>query len=166
VGKLDGKVAVITGGSSGMALAGAKLFVEQGAHVFISGRRQEALDEAVKLIGRNVTGVQADSANLDDLDRLFDAVRREKGAVDVLWTSAGTGEARKLGEITEQHFDATFGLNPTCVLANGSQSVRFIGGKAHPFISESKQGRIGVPHTAVDHSPIASMPPGLARGRA
>src|SRR6201990_28964 len=94
-----------------MALAGAKLFVEQGAHVFISGRRQEALDEAVKLIGRNVTGVQADSANLEDLDRLFDAVRREKGAVDVLWTSAGTGEERKLGEITEQHFDATFGLN-------------------------------------------------------
>jgi NAD(P)-dependent dehydrogenase (short-subunit alcohol dehydrogenase family) len=111
VGKLDGKVAVITGGSSGMALAGAKLFVEQGAHVFISGRRQEALDEAVELIGRNVTGVQADSANLDDLDRLFDAVKREKGAVDVLWTSAGTGEERKLGEITEQHFDATFGLN-------------------------------------------------------
>ena len=65
----------------------------------------------MKLIGRNVTGVQADSANLDDLDRLFDAVKREKGAVDVLWTSAGTGEERKLGEITEQHFDATFGLN-------------------------------------------------------
>jgi NAD(P)-dependent dehydrogenase (short-subunit alcohol dehydrogenase family) len=72
VGKLDGKVAVITGGSSGMALAGAELFVEEGAHVFISGRRQEALDDAVKLIGRNVTGVQADSANLDDLDRLFE----------------------------------------------------------------------------------------------
>jgi NAD(P)-dependent dehydrogenase (short-subunit alcohol dehydrogenase family) len=111
MGKLDGKVAVITGGSSGMALAGAKMFVDEGAHVFISGRRQEALDEAVKLIGRNVTGVQADSADLDDLDRLFDAVRREKGAVDVLWTSAGTGEQRKLGEITEQHFDAAFGLN-------------------------------------------------------
>jgi NAD(P)-dependent dehydrogenase (short-subunit alcohol dehydrogenase family) len=77
-GKLDGKVAVITGGSSGMALASAKLLVDEGAHVFISGRRQEALDEAVKLIGRNVTGVQADSANLDELDRLFDAVRRER----------------------------------------------------------------------------------------
>ncbi|HET7074554.1 MAG TPA: SDR family NAD(P)-dependent oxidoreductase [Mycobacterium sp.] len=111
MGKLDGKVAVITGGSSGMALAGAKLFVVEGAHVFISGRRQEALDEAVNLLGPNVTGVQADSANLDDLDRLFDAVRREKAAVDVLWTSAGTGEERKLGEITEQHFDDTFGLN-------------------------------------------------------
>jgi NAD(P)-dependent dehydrogenase (short-subunit alcohol dehydrogenase family) len=70
MGKLDGKVAVITGGSSGMALAGAKLFVDEGAHVFISGRRQEALDDAVQLIGRNVTGVQADSACLDDLDRL------------------------------------------------------------------------------------------------
>jgi len=92
MGKLDGKVVVITGGSSGMALAGAKLFADEGAHVFISGRRQEALDEATKLIGRNVTGVQADSANLDDLDRLFDAVRREKGAVDVLWASAGTGD--------------------------------------------------------------------------
>src|ERR1700739_282593 len=98
MGKLDGKVAVITGGSRGMGLAGAKLFVDEGAHVFISGRRQDALDEAVKLIGRNVTDVQADSANLDDLDRLSDTVRREKGAVDVLWASAGTGEEQKLGE--------------------------------------------------------------------
>src|SRR6266568_4197626 len=106
VGKLDGKVAVITGATSGMALAGAKLFVDEGAHVFISGRRQEALDEAVELIGRNVTAVQADSANLGDLDRLFETVRREKGAVDVLWTSAGTAEEGKLGEITEEHFDA------------------------------------------------------------
>jgi NAD(P)-dependent dehydrogenase (short-subunit alcohol dehydrogenase family) len=111
MGKLDGKVAVITGGSTGMALAGAKLFVEEGAHVFLTGRRQEALDEAVKLIGRNVTGVQGDSADLDDLDRLFDTVRREKGAVDVLWASAGVGEQRMLGEITEEHFDAAFGLN-------------------------------------------------------
>ena len=111
MGKLDGKVAVITGGSSGMALAGARLFVEEGAHVFITGRRKEAVDEAVTLIGRNATGVQADSANLDDLDRLFDAVRREKGAIDVLWASAGTAEEGRLGEITEEHFDATFGLN-------------------------------------------------------
>jgi NAD(P)-dependent dehydrogenase (short-subunit alcohol dehydrogenase family) len=111
VGKLDGKVAVITGGSSGLALAGAKLFVEEGAHVFISGRRKEALDEAVELIGRNVTGVQGDSADLDDLDRLFDTVKQEKGTIDVLWASAGTGEQRKLGEITEEHFDAAFGLN-------------------------------------------------------
>jgi len=111
MGKLEGKVAVITGGSSGMALATAKLFVEEGAYVFITGRRQDALDEAVKLIGRNVTGVRGDSANLGDLDRLFDTVKREKGKIDVLFASAGRGEAVKLGEITEQHFDATFGLN-------------------------------------------------------
>ena len=111
MGKLDGKVAVITGGSSGMALASAKRFVEEGAYVFITGRRQEALDEAIKLIGRNVTGVRGDAANLGDLDRLFDTVKREKGRIDVLYASAGTGEAVPLGEITEQHFDATFGLN-------------------------------------------------------
>jgi NAD(P)-dependent dehydrogenase (short-subunit alcohol dehydrogenase family) len=78
MGKLEGKVAVITGRSSGMALATAKLFVEEGAYVFITGRRQKALDEAVKLIGRNVTGVRGDAANLDDLDRLFETVKREK----------------------------------------------------------------------------------------
>ena len=111
MGKLEGKVAVITGGSSGMALASARRFVEEGAYVFITGRRQEALDEAVRLIGRNVTGVRGDAANLDDLDRLFDTVKREKGRIDVLYASAGTGEAVPLGEITEQHFDATFGLN-------------------------------------------------------
>jgi len=110
MGKLEGKVAVITGGSSGMALASAKRFVEEGAYVFITGRRQEALDEAVKLIGRNVTGVRGDVSNLDDLDRLFDTVKREKGKIDVLFASAGKGEAAKLGEITEQHFDAGFGL--------------------------------------------------------
>jgi NAD(P)-dependent dehydrogenase (short-subunit alcohol dehydrogenase family) len=111
MGKLEGKVAVITGGSSGMALASAKRFVEEGAYVFITGRRQEQLDEAVKLIGRNVTGVRGDAANLDDLDRLFDTVKREKGKIDVLFASAGRGEALPLGEITGQHFDATFGLN-------------------------------------------------------
>src|SRR3984893_4860675 len=78
VGKLDGKVAVITGATSGMALAGAKLFVDEGAHVFISGRRKDELDQAVELIGRNVTGVQGDSADLDDLDRLFDTVKQER----------------------------------------------------------------------------------------
>lgn len=111
MGKLDGKVAVITGGSTGLALAGAKLFVDEGAHVFITGRRREALDEAVALIGRNVTAVQGDAADLRDLDRLFDTVRREKGAIDVLWASAGMGVEGKLGEITEEQFDTTFGLN-------------------------------------------------------
>ncbi len=111
MGKLEGKVAVITGGSSGMALASARRFVEEGAYVFITGRRQEQLDQAVKSIGRNVTGVRSDAANLDDLDRLFDTVKRVKGKIDVLYASAGIGESVPLGEITEQHFDATFNLN-------------------------------------------------------
>src|SRR6202041_3316708 len=84
MGKLEGKVAVITGGSSGLALESAKRFVEEGAYVFITGRRQEALDKAVKLIGRNMTGVRGDASNLDDLDRLFDTVKRVKGKIDVL----------------------------------------------------------------------------------
>jgi NAD(P)-dependent dehydrogenase (short-subunit alcohol dehydrogenase family) len=111
MGKLDNKVAVVTGGSSGMALASAKRFVEEGAYVFITGRRQDVLDEAVQAIGRNVTGVRGDASNLDDLDRLFDTVEREKGSIDVLYASAGTGEAALLGDITEEHFDAAFNLN-------------------------------------------------------
>lgn len=111
MGKLDGKVAVITGATSGMALASAKLFVEEGAYVFITGRRHDALDEAVDHIGRNVTGVQGDAANLEDLDRLFETVKREQGSIDVLYANAGIGEEARLGEITEEHFDQTFGLN-------------------------------------------------------
>ena len=111
MGKLDGKVAVITGGTSGMALATAQVFVEEGAYVFITGRRQEKVDEAVKLIGRNVTGVQGDAANLGDLDRLFETVKREKGSLDVLFVSAGTAVANRIGEITEKEFDIQFGLN-------------------------------------------------------
>jgi NAD(P)-dependent dehydrogenase (short-subunit alcohol dehydrogenase family) len=110
MGKLEGKVAVITGGSSGLALASAKRFVEEGAYVFITGRRQEALDDAVKLIGRNVTGVRGDAADLADLDRLFDTVQKQKGKIDILFASAGKGEAAVLGAITEQHFDKEFGL--------------------------------------------------------
>src|SRR6201996_8465767 len=102
MGKLEGKVAVITGGSSGLALASAKHFVEEGAYVFITGRRQEQLDAAVKLIGRNVTGVRGAAADLDDLTGLFDTVKREKSKIDVLFASAGKGEAAVLGEITEQ----------------------------------------------------------------
>jgi NAD(P)-dependent dehydrogenase (short-subunit alcohol dehydrogenase family) len=110
MGKLEGKVAVITGGTSGLALETAKRFVAEGAYVFITGRKQKGLDEAIKLIGRNVTGVQGDAANLDDLDRLFETVKREKGKFDILFASAGKGEAAVLGEITEEHFDREFGL--------------------------------------------------------
>jgi NAD(P)-dependent dehydrogenase (short-subunit alcohol dehydrogenase family) len=109
--KLKDKVAVITGATSGMALATAKLFVEEGAYVFITGRRQQALDDAVKAIGRNVTGVQGDASNLGDLDRLFATVKKEKGRIDVLFASAGMGEMAPIGAVTEEHFDKIFGLN-------------------------------------------------------
>jgi NAD(P)-dependent dehydrogenase (short-subunit alcohol dehydrogenase family) len=111
MGKLNGKVAVITAATSGMALATAKLFVEEGAYVFITGRRQDKLDEAVKLIGKNVIGVQGDAANLADLDRLYATVKKEKGKIDILFASAGTGEFAAIGQITEKHFDDTFNLN-------------------------------------------------------
>jgi len=111
MGKLEGKVAVITAATSGMALATAKLFVEEGAYVFITGRRKEKLDEAVKLIGRNVTGVQGDAANLADLDRLYQTVSRERGKIDILFASAGLGELATLEQVTEEHFDKTFDLN-------------------------------------------------------
>src|ERR1700712_4702344 len=137
VGKLDGKVAVITGATSGMALAGAKLFVEEGAHVFISGRRKDALDEAVELIGRNVTGVQGDSADLDDLDRLFETVKQEKGAIDVLWASAGTGEQSRLGEITEKQFDAAFSLNARGTLFTVQKALPLINDGGSIFMTGS-----------------------------
>ena len=111
MGKLDGKVAVITAATSGMALATAKLFVEEGAYVFITGRRQEKLDDAVKAIGRNVTGVQGDAANLADLDRLYETVEKEKGYIDVLFASAGQGGREMIGSVTEEQFDTIFGLN-------------------------------------------------------
>ena len=111
MGKLEGKTAVITAATSGMALATAKLFVEEGAYVFITGRRKEKLDEAVKLIGRDVTGVQGDAANLADLDRLYQTVSRERGKIDILFASAGLGELATLEQVTEEHFDKTFGLN-------------------------------------------------------
>jgi NAD(P)-dependent dehydrogenase (short-subunit alcohol dehydrogenase family) len=111
MGKLDGKVAVITGATSGMALATAKLFVKEGAYVFITGRRHDRLEEAVKAIGRNVTGVQGDSANLADLDRLYEIVNKQKGHIDILFASAGRGGLAMLGSITEEHFDEIFQLN-------------------------------------------------------
>ena len=108
MGKLDGKVAVITGATSGMALASAKLFVEEGAYVFITGRRQESLDDAVKAIGRNVTGVQADSAKLADLDRLYETVKREKGYVDVVFASAVMAVARPWGRSQKSSSTTSF----------------------------------------------------------
>jgi NAD(P)-dependent dehydrogenase (short-subunit alcohol dehydrogenase family) len=109
--KLTGKVAVITGGNSGIGLATAKRFVDEGAYVFITGRRKSELDRAVDEIGRNVTGVQNDVANLEDLDRLYSAVKQQKGKLDIVFANAGTGEFAPLGQITEEHFDKQFNVN-------------------------------------------------------
>jgi len=109
--KLEGKVAVVTGGSSGLGLATARRFVEEGAFVFITGRRQKELDEAVRSIGRNVIAVQGDMAVLADIRRLYTTIREQKGKVDIIFANAGTGAFASLGQITEQHFDMQFDIN-------------------------------------------------------
>ena len=114
--KLEGKIAVITGGNSGIGLATAKRFVSDGAYVFITGRRQNELDATVSEIGKNVTGIQGDVSNLADLDRLYNTVKDQKGHLDILFANAGIGEFAPLGEISEAHFDKIFGINIKGVL--------------------------------------------------
>ena len=109
--RLDRKSAVITGGNSGIGLATAQRFVQEGAYVFITGRRQNELDTAVRQIGKNVTGVQGDVSNLVDLDRLYATVKQQKGRIDVLFANAGIIELAPLGSITESHFDKMFSIN-------------------------------------------------------
>jgi NAD(P)-dependent dehydrogenase (short-subunit alcohol dehydrogenase family) len=109
--KLKGKVALITGGSSGIGLATAKRFVEEGAYVFITGRRQVELDNAVKQIGREVTGIQGDVSKEQDLDKVFTALQEQKGRLDIVFANAGTGGFAPLGQITESHFDNQFDVN-------------------------------------------------------
>jgi NAD(P)-dependent dehydrogenase (short-subunit alcohol dehydrogenase family) len=111
MGKLSGKIALVTGGNSGIGLATAKRFVAEGAYVYITGRRQESLDAAVKEIGSNVTAVQGDVSKLEDLDRLFAQIQKEKGKLDVVFANAGGGEFVPLGSYTEEHFDKTFNIN-------------------------------------------------------
>jgi NAD(P)-dependent dehydrogenase (short-subunit alcohol dehydrogenase family) len=110
VGRLQGKVAVITGGTTGIGLATAKLFAQEGAHVFITGRRQKELDAAVKAIGSNVTGVQGDVARLSDLDRLYQTIGK-KGRLDIVFANAGVAEFAALGCVTEEFFDKLFDIN-------------------------------------------------------
>ena len=109
--KLEGKIAVITGGNSGIGLATAKRVVTEGAYVFITGRRQKELDLAVSEIGKNVMGIQSDVSNLADIDRIYTMVKDQKGHLDILFANAGIAQFAPLEEISEEHFDKIFGIN-------------------------------------------------------
>jgi NAD(P)-dependent dehydrogenase (short-subunit alcohol dehydrogenase family) len=111
MGKLDGKIALVTGGNSGIGLATAKEFVNEGAYVFITGRREAELARAVKEIGKNITGVQGDVSKLEDLDRLFAQIKREQGTLDIVFANAGFARYAALGSITEELYDSTFDIN-------------------------------------------------------
>lgn len=134
---LAGKIAVVTGGSTGIGLGIAKRFVAEGAYVFITGRRLQQLDEAVLDVGSNVEGVQADVSDLNDLDRLFDIVRVKKGKIDVLVANAGGGEFARLGEITEAHFDKTFNINVKGVLFTVQKGLPLLASGASVVLTAS-----------------------------
>ena len=124
--KLEGKIAVITGGNSGIGLAAAQRFVAEGAYVYITGRRQSELDTAVRQIGRNVTAVQGDVSNLADLDRLYATVQQQHGRIDVVFANAGGVELAPLGEISEAHFDKTFNSNVKGLLFTVQKALPFL----------------------------------------
>jgi NAD(P)-dependent dehydrogenase (short-subunit alcohol dehydrogenase family) len=111
MGKLEGKIGLVTGGTSGIGFATARRFVDEGAHVFITGRRESELRTAVKEISRNVTGVQGDVSKVDHLDRLFAQIKREKGRLDVVFANAGIAKYARLGTITEEFYDSIFDIN-------------------------------------------------------
>ena len=141
MGKLQGKVAVITGGSTGIGFAAAKLFVEEGAHVFITGRRQKELDDAVRAIGENVTGVQGDVSKLPDLDRLYETVKAEGRRIDIVFANAGLGEFAALGSITEEHFDRLFNINVKGALFTVQKALPLMGVPSFsPALSPAPRG--------------------------
>jgi len=148
-GKLEGKVAVITGGNSGIGLATAKRFVAEGAYIFITGRRQAELDAAVKKIGENVAGVQGDVAKLADLDRLYATVKAKKGRIDILFANAGIGELAPLGAITEEHFDKTFNTNVKGLLFTVQKALPLLPDAASIILNASIVASTGNPAFSV-----------------
>jgi NAD(P)-dependent dehydrogenase (short-subunit alcohol dehydrogenase family) len=142
-GKLNDKVAVVTGGTSGIGLATAKRFAAEGARVFVTGRRRTELDAAVAAIGPAATGVQADASKLADLDRLYEQVRAEAGRVDVLFANAGGGSMLPLGEITEAHYEDTFGRNVKGVLFTVQKALPLLAPGASVILTGSTAGTEG-----------------------
>jgi NAD(P)-dependent dehydrogenase (short-subunit alcohol dehydrogenase family) len=149
MGRLAGKVAVITGGNSGIGLAAAKRFVSEGAYVFITGRRQDELDKAVATLGSGSRGVQGDVSNLDDLDRLFATVRAEKGHVDVLFANAGIGGMSPLGSIPEDQFDKIFDVNVKGTLYTVQKALPLMRSGGSIILTGSTTGSMGTPAFSV-----------------
>jgi len=147
--KLDTKVVVITGGTSGIGLATAKAFVAEGASVFITGRRQDALDSAVKQIGGRVTGVRGDMANLADIDRLYDAVQQKHSQIDILFANAGGGEMAPLGTISEEHYEKTFATNVKGVLFTVQKALPLLKDGASVILTSSTTSISGTPAFSV-----------------
>jgi NAD(P)-dependent dehydrogenase (short-subunit alcohol dehydrogenase family) len=156
-GKLDHKIAVITGGNSGIGLATAKRFVAEGAYVFITGRREAELDSAVKEIGENVTAVQGDVARLSDLDRLYDIVKRTKDRVDIVFANAGAAELAPLGQITEEHFDRLFSINVKGLLFTVQKALPLMPDGGSIILNASITGSKGLPAWSVYSATKAAL---------
>src|SRR4030088_942400 len=149
MGKLQGKVAVITGGTEGIGLATAQLFVKEGAYVSITGRRQKELDEAVSAIGSNVTGVQGDVAKLADLDRLYETVGEVKGRIDIIFANAGVGEFVPFGKVSEEHFDSLFNINVKGALFTVQKALPLLNDGGSIILTGSVASAKGTPSFAV-----------------
>src|SRR3981081_6116 len=149
MGKLEGKIALITGGNSGIGLATAKQFVNEGAHVFITGRRDPELAVAVKEIGRNVTGVQGDVSNLGDLDRLFAQIKQEKGRLDIVFANAGMAKYAALGKITEELYELTFDINVKGLLFTVQKALPLLPDGASIILNASIVASKGLPANSV-----------------
>jgi NAD(P)-dependent dehydrogenase (short-subunit alcohol dehydrogenase family) len=147
--KLDGKVALVTGGSTGIGLATAARFAKEGATVFITGRRKEELDKAVKEIGPGAVAVQGDVSKLDDLDRLYDVIKRKSGRLDVLFANAGGGEFAPLGQITEAHYDKWFGINVKGLLFTVQKVLPLMPDGASIILNASIVSQKGMPAFSV-----------------
>ena len=155
--KLEGKIALITGGNSGIGLATAKRFVNEGAYVFITGRRDPELAAAVKEIGRNVTGVQGDVSNLGDLDRLFAQIKREKGKLDIVFANAGVARFAALGTITEEFFDSIFDINVKGVLFTVQKALPLLPDGASIILNASIVGSKGFSANSVYSATKAAL---------
>jgi NAD(P)-dependent dehydrogenase (short-subunit alcohol dehydrogenase family) len=147
--RLEGKVALITGGTSGIGLATAKQFVDEGASVYITGRRDKELAAAVKEVGKNVTGIQGDVSNLGDLDRLFAQINREKGKLDIVFANAGVAKFAALGTITEELYDWTFDINVKGLLFTVQKALPLLPDGASIILNSSVVGSKGLPINSV-----------------